>query len=321
MTLPAAVQANLDKANAIQAQMNAAPAGQADTPAEVLEPDPAPQPEVEIPQATAPQPAEPVPPVESDWERKYKVLQGKYNAEVPRLNEQVHQLQAAMAEMQEQMKAAQKQRTDVEAKSLVTDADREAFGADLVNLAERIAKQQLLPVQSELERANQVIEQLQTQLKRNTDEVQVTGQQSFLTGLAREVPEWEAMNEDAGFLAWLAQPDPVFGVERQTALDQAAASLNVKAAAAVFNAYKATIAAQTPAKPAKSPKDGLQSQVAPSRSRAGTAPESDPFAGKIWNDAEIRAFYAAKREGAYTPEQAARISAEIDRAAAEGRVR
>lgn len=320
MKLPQAVQDQIDHADALMAQMNAAPAGQADTPQEPEPPAPQPPVEEHDPQAQAPQPAAQVPPVDSDWERKYRVLQGKYNAEVPRLTEQIQSLSAAMTEMQEQMRDAQKQRTEVEAKSLVTDADREAFGADLVNLAERIAKQQMLPLQAELQRVQQVNEQLQSQLQRNTEEVQVTSQQGFLAGLSRLVPEWETMNEDPAFLGWLQEQDPVFGVQRQDALDRAAARLDVKSAAAVFNAYKA-VAEPAQVKPAKSPKDELQSQVAPSRSRAGVAPEVDAGATKIWTNNEIAAFYSNARQGHYTPEQAARIQADIDRAASEGRVR
>lgn len=315
--LPRAVQEQLERAEAIQAEMNVAPAGQADTPQEPQQQVATPPEVVEpVSQAPAPQPA-PQPSV--DFETKYRVLQGKYNAEVPHLTQQVQALSQALQEMQAQVAEAQKQRTKVDADSLVTDADKEAFGADLVNLVERAARKNVLPVQAELERLTQENAALRQQLERTEVDVQTTSKQGFFDGLTRAVPQWEQLNEDPGFLGWLEQMDPVFGVQRQEALDRAAASLNVKAAAAVFNAYLAATAA--PEKPAKTARDDLQSQVAPSRSRAGVAPEVDPAATKIWTNQEIAAFYTGIRQGAYTDEQAARIQSDIDRAAAEGRVR
>lgn len=318
--LPKAVQDQIDQADAIVEQMNTAPAGQADTlETEVPEAAPAPTAEEVIPQAQAPQPAEPVQAPGIDWETKYKVLQGKYNAEVPHLTQQVHELKSAMTDMQAQMKAAEKQRTQVDADSLVTDADREAFGADLVNLAERAAQKHTLKLQAEVEALRAANEELQARMARTDADVQVTGKQGFLDGLTRHLPDWEKLNEDPGFLKWLQEPDPVFGVERQEALDRAAATLNVKAAVAVFQAYLATVA--PPAQPTKSPKDDLQRQVAPSRSRASVTPDADPAAGKIFTNDEISFYYSQIRQGVYTPEVAARIEADIDRAAAEGRVR
>jgi hypothetical protein len=76
-----------------------APAPAAQTPAQAATPDAAP--------AAEPPPPPPPPPAE-DWEHKYRVLQGKYNSEVPRLSGQVSSLQAQLDELTAKMEDMRK---------------------------------------------------------------------------------------------------------------------------------------------------------------------------------------------------------------------
>lgn len=310
--LPKAIQQQLDDADQMMAQLTGeAPAPEADTQhqqaPEVLEA----QPEVQqVPQvASAPQPQD------VDWATKYNVLQGKYNAEVPRMNQQIRELKQANDEMLAKMEELIQQRTEAQP-NLVTDADKEAFGTDLVDLAERVAKQNLKPLQEQLAKLEAENAKLAQRAERTAQDVHVTAQDTYLMHLTRMVPEWEELNVDQGFLHWLGEVDPVFGMSRQAGLDRAFERLDAQATAAIFTAYLGTQAPK-----AKSPKDGLQNQVAPTRSRSVTAPVADEWSSKIWTGREIEHFYNEQRRGAYTLADADRISNEIDRAMAEGRVR
>lgn len=309
--LPKAIQDQIDANEQMMAQLNGtAPAPEADTQHQKDPEISEPQPEVQVPQvATAPQPQD------VDWATKYNVLQGKYNAEVPRMNQQLRELKQANEEMQARLEELSKQRTEAQP-NLVTDADKEAFGPDLVDLAERVAKQNLKPLQDQLAKLEAENARLTQRADRTAQDVQMTAQDSYISHLTRMVPEWEQLNVDEGFLRWLGEVDPVFGMQRQAGLDQAFDRLDAQATAAVFAAYLGTQAPK-----AKSAKDGLQNQVAPTRSRSAAAPVTDEWSSKIWSGREIEHFYNEQRRGAYTLADADRISNEIDRAVAEGRVR
>ena len=82
--LPKAIQAQVDAADAMVEGFNSAAPANADTqvPPEPQHVDP-PQPEVHIPQGEPVQQSKP-----ENWEARFHTLQGKYNAEVPRLRAQ-----------------------------------------------------------------------------------------------------------------------------------------------------------------------------------------------------------------------------------------
>ena len=106
MTLPKAVAAATEELAALEQQLQApveetpSADGQTETPpAPEPSPEPAPEPTV----ASSDGPSD-IP--EEKWEHKYRRLQGKYDAEVPRLHQQVKELQAALQQMQHQIAQA-----------------------------------------------------------------------------------------------------------------------------------------------------------------------------------------------------------------------
>ena len=117
MALPKAAQQQLKAAEKLHAE--AYPDGDAKTPEtttggdttstelrEVPKETPADDTEGEKPgepvQSEAPVETPTEAPAEDDWEHKYKVLQGKYNAEVPRLQQANDALNGRVAEMEAQ---------------------------------------------------------------------------------------------------------------------------------------------------------------------------------------------------------------------------
>jgi len=145
----------------------------------------------------------------------------------------------------------------------------------------------------------------------------VSDKDRFLVGLGQQVSDWEALNVDQGFLAWLQQVDPVYGVPRQAALSNAYEVLDVTRVANIFKAYKQTLP-QTPA-PSKA-KQELQRQVAPTRTRSTTTP-SDNVNDKIFTNQDIEQFYNDWRRGFYDEQEAADMEKQIHTAIAEGRIR
>ena len=96
MTLPKAVAAATEELAALEQQLQAPvepetpPDGQTETPP-APEPSPEPAPAAPVASTDVPHP-EPQEVPEEKWEHKYRRLQGKYDAEVPRLHQQVKEL-------------------------------------------------------------------------------------------------------------------------------------------------------------------------------------------------------------------------------------
>jgi phage shock protein A len=314
MALPKAVQQQLEEADRIVADINGEKTGedssetnpvnqqvdqdiQADPPLNDLPPDNTVSQETKQPEVP-----------EEKWAHKYHTLKGMYDAEVPRLHSQVREMQTQIQQLiadkaaVEATKVEQKQVVE----SLITEQDKEAFGPDLIDLIERATESKV-----------GTLREREAQLGSVSERQVVSDKDRFLAGLGQQVSDWEALNVDQGFLAWLQQVDPVYGVPRQAALSNAYEVLDVTRVANIFKAYKQTLP-QTPA-PSKA-KQELQRQVAPTRTRSTTTP-SDNVNDKIFTNQDIEQFYNDWRRGFYDEQEAADMEKQIHTAIAEGRIR
>jgi len=311
MGLPKSVQEAADAADAFMAQVNGA-APNLGEPAPTPQPqDPAvtPQPE---PQPATPPVAEPRP---VDWEHKYSTLKGMFDAEVPRLYTQNRELREQMDTLRRDVEA-KPHTPPPEPQRLITDQDRENFGPDLVNMMERAAREVTAPLNAELQKLRDENAQLKSQVGTAQQTAAQTAESQFYAALRQAVPTVEAVNVDPGFMAWLQQVDPIYGIPRKMALDNAADRKDVARTAAIFNAYIATI---TPPQVAGKPAKELERQVTPARTRSSAAPEGkQPM---LWTEASINRFYADCRRGAISTDEAVRLEADLNAAIAEGRVR
>jgi phage shock protein A len=325
MALPKAVQQQLEEADRIVADINGEKTGedssetnpvnqqvdqniQADPPLNDLPPDNTVSQETrqsEIP--------------EEKWAHKYHTLKGMYDAEVPRLHSQMREMQTQMQQLiadkaaVEATKVEQKQVVE----SLITEQDKEAFGPDLIDLIERATESKVGTLREREAQLVQEIKELKGQLGSVSERQVVSDKDRFLVGLGQQVSDWEALNVDQGFLAWLQQVDPVYGVPRQAALSNAYEVLDVTRVANIFKAYKQTLP-QTPA-PSRA-KQELQRQVAPTRTRSTTTP-TDNVNDKIFTNQDIEQFYNDWRRGFYDEQEAADMEKQIHTAIAEGRIR
>jgi len=325
MALPKAVQQQLEEADRIVADINGEKTGedssetnpvnqqvdqniQADPPLNDLPPDNTVSQETrqsEIP--------------EEKWAHKYHTLKGMYDAEVPRLHSQMREMQTQMQQLiadkaaVEATKVEQKQVVE----SLITEQDKEAFGPDLIDLIERATESKVGTLREREAQLVQEIKELKGQLGSVSERQVVSDKDRFLVGLGQQVSDWEALNVDQGFLAWLQQVDPVYGIPRQAALANAYEILDVNRVANIFKAYK-QILPQTPA-PSRA-KQELQRQVAPTRTRSTTTP-TDNVNDKIFTNQDIEQFYNDWRRGFYDEQEAADMEKQIHTAIAEGRIR
>lgn len=289
----------------------------------------------QAPPEPAPAPVTPsIPSSEDDltWEQRFRTVQGKYDAEVPRLSADLRVLEAKLSAATteiERLKALKPAEPQPPKKSLVTDKDVEAFGSDLIDVMDRkareVAENMVDTKVSNLEAENRLLKEKLDGITAN----QVSDKRTaYFDKLGQEVPDFVALNVDQGFLKWLAEVDPLSGFPRQEYLNKAWAEFDARRTAVLFNAYKQTLAPAAPPTPPANqqvpsqPRQQLQRQVAPNKSTVSDTPASTAST-KLWTVKEIETFYADVRRGAYQGKEAARaqVEAEIDQAVAQGRVR
>lgn len=240
----------------------------------------------------------------------HRVLQGKYNAEVPRLNAQLHALQAEV----EGLKKTQGGAPGAAAKPAKTPPDMTQYEQPILDLVEHMTQTATAPLQQELEqrRARDA-----EQDRKTADEAAYT---RMLNQLDRLVKNWKAVNDSPKFQQWCGEMDMATGQLRQVALGDAVNRRDAADVAAVFNDYLDANPQGGAAQQA--PGNRLAEQQVPSQ--AGSM-RSDPGGGKrTWTRGEVNEFYRLKAQGKFKhidPAKLAAVEADIYAAPAEGRVR
>jgi hypothetical protein len=315
MALPRAIQKQVEDADAFVSQMT----GQTDN----TETDPnsiqntAPDPEPQQPISQEPEPKSVIP--EETWERKYLTLKGMYDAEVPRLHAQMRELNGQVQSLIAENATARAQQPAAQPsspKTLITEQDKEAFGSDLLDLIDRASEQKVAEFRSHNSQLMGEIKELKGKLGDVSERQGVSDKDRFIAKLAAQVPNWETLNVDQGFLAWLAEVDPIYGLPRQVALSNAYESSDADRTAIIFKQYQGMLAPTQ-----QRPSQQLQSQVAPTRSRASSAPATSAGDKPIYSQDQIANFYNEWIKGHIDPAEAERIEKDINAAYSEGRIR
>lgn len=316
--LPAQIQAQLDEANAIekaiadeQAALTAPPENT------VVETKPEPI----VPAAELEPPTKAPPAEEETWQKRFSVLQGKFNAEVPRLAAQLKELTQVNESLHKQVEALAVKQTEQTVAQTVTSEDEEAFGAELIAVMKKVAKQEAAALEkiqkAEVQRVNNKIETVEkTQA--------ATAGDKFMDAIAKAVPDWETVNADPKWLEWLDEYSPETGAPRQVALDTASNTLDSARAVALFNAYKSTQTEKTPVEntttttSAQKAQEELKRQVAPAKTVA-KAPIVN--AEQTWTGKEYEQAFDVRNERTMTKTEITDLQNAADLAYNEGRVR
>jgi hypothetical protein len=346
--LPKAVRAQIEKANQLAQEYHKS-LQPADGQPPAADP-PSGEPPATPPTASGEPPATPPAPPQEGWEQKYKVLQGKYNAEVPRLQKKVQDqdeqlrsfqsqltatqnLLASLSAQREPAPAASQPATPPAATKLVKDEEVKEFGADLIDVIRRAAREEMSGLLPEIDRRVAPVAQRVDQVAQAAQQVGArvarSDQQTVLALLDQTVPNWQEVNGDPGFLEWLAQVDPYAGRERGDLLQQAYKAHDGPRVVAFFSGYLKEHAAVTPppapkpAAAAPAPQRTLEQMVAPGTPKTGAAGTQDGSGKRVWSRKEIGMFYADVQAGRFkgTPEQRKAIEADIFAAQRENRIR
>lgn len=317
MALPRQVEAQLRELEALEKQLtdaqNPAPADPAPNLAEPPQ-DPQPAPAEPKPVEPTPTPTEPVV-AEEKWEQKYKTLKGMYDAEVPRLHADLRDLKAQVDNLR---KASETKPVEpakpAAAEKLVTDADVEAFGSDLIEVQRKVAREVAAEFRGELDAMRAENEKLREQLTSTGTQV---SEASFEQRLYRMVPDFEAVNADPKWIAWLNEVDPLLRAPRSSVAQQAFNRGDAEGVAHYVAMFKKSVA---PVEPTADKTTELELQIQPNRSATSTPPTSQK--GKVYTNADIEKMFRKATDLGVKGrvDEAKKLEAEIDAAFMEGRV-
>lgn len=280
--LPKAVQAQLDAAEALQAQL-ANPTPEQGTP----EAEPSPQQEAVQQPETVQQQTQVTNTVPDDvWEQRFKVLEGKFKAEVPRLHETNRELQDKLEQALKALEQASQQQAKPEDPKLVTDADVDAFGGDLVDMVRRASREEFDKLSKIL---MDVIEKRFGQVTQKVAEtekvVAKTASEKFWDKVYGAHGDFDKVNDDPRWFAFLDAKIPGARFTRRALAEDAIAKLDADALVETLTDYKASLPQEPVAKPKQKK---LDSQVAPNSSSA-SAPSAGTESGRIWTWSEYEA--------------------------------
>lgn len=263
---------------------------------------------------------------EETFEQKYRSLQGKYNAEVPRLHadrreltNRVQQLEQLIASMNAAPAKAQEP-----AQKLVTEQDIEDYG-DSIDVMRRVFREEMSSKDAEISDLRSLVRQLQgtvvPQVQQLSQSHAVSNEQRFWADLQAAVPDWQEINTNKEFQSWLLEVDPLTNVPRQTYLDDAQRNLDARRVTNFFAAWKGMTGGQQ-ARPTRGPQSAseLERQVAPGKGRSGGAKAQGE--AKTYTSADIKRFFSDVQKGKYKGREAERdrIERDIFAAQREGRI-
>lgn len=324
MALPKQVQDQLKELEALEQKLAqgqtpppADPAPADDPKPADLPTDPAPAPADPKPVDPKPTPTEPVVP-EEKWEQKYKTLKGMYDAEVPRLHAELRDLKATVESLRKatETKPAEPAKP-AEPTRLVTDADVEAFGQDLIEVQRKVAREVAAEFRAELDSLKSENLELRKQIGETGTKVV---ESSFEARLHRLVPDFEAVNADPKWIEWLEEVDPMLRGPRKMAAQSAFNSGDAEGVAHYVKLFRAATAPAAPVEP--DPKaDEVARQIQPSRS-ASAAPTPSPK-GRVYTNADIEKMFqkAVSLSNRGDFDAARKLEAEIDAAYMDNRIR
>lgn len=253
-------------------------------------------------------------------EQRYRTLQGMYNADTARLRSENQQLTGRVSQLEQllsSLSSAPVQPSQT-AEKLITEKDVEEYG-DSIEVMRRVTREEVSADSRRIAELEQMLRQMQTSVLPRVEQVAqrqaVSAEQSFWNDLTSAVPNWRDINSNQDFHKWLLDVDPLTGLTRQTYLEDAQRNLDVRRVAAFFATWDG-MNSPSVAQPHRSATGSqLDKQVAPGRSRGGSAPAA--ATSKTYSSQDIAKFFDDVRKGVYRGKEAERDRIERDIFAAQ----
>lgn len=240
---------------------------------------------------------------------KYLVLQGKYDAEVPRLHNELKEFKQSVFERLQQPIKQQEQTPAVDDRLAKF---REEYGEDFVENIKELFRAEVDPL------LKKTMEPVQKHVQSVEDTQVQAAQQNFANYLDSKVNgNWRDLwaGKDQKFVEFLQQPDPsgyyTYGDLAQMANDNWDADRLGK----IFNDY---LESSQP-KQVKKQNPAQEAMVAPSRTTTHTTPSANDK--RVWTQDMIAQFQTDDRRGKYDPDTSKAMWDDLLAAMAENRIR
>jgi hypothetical protein len=179
--------------------------------------------------------------------------------------------------------------------SFLTQDDVQNYGGDLVDFAQRAAAHAMAPHLQDLQQQN-------AELKNRLDQ---QTRRDLNATLDAQLPNWRDIDSSPGWRQWLAQPDPLSGIERQRLLNDAIQRGHSSRVLGFFNGFLQENTGHYDS-------GYEQSQ----RARRRVAASGQPG----FTREQIAKMYRLRQQGYYDDQQWARLEAQIIAAGREGRI-
>lgn len=257
-----------------------------------------------------------------NWEAKFHTLQGKYNAEVPRLSDTLRQQSAEIQRLTQLVEALQAKQPEPaqQTQQPQSTVDREALTAydeEFGKLVDLIDAQK-----AEIEALKSQVGQVQGNVQQVGKAQQLTAAELFWNKLRAAVPDFDAINDDPAFHTWLAEPDGLSGYTRKQIGDHALGAGDHAKVATIVNQFKSQRGQQP-----SPPKQNITPDTKPGNVDAQVAQIQAP--GPIIRQSEMTDFYRKIQAGfpfewrgqiVKDAAAASLIRVEIQKAGVEGRI-
>ena len=326
--LPEQIRRQMAEAEVLRTEMSGAPPPPQATEGGAPPAEPAPAPQAAAPAA----PANP-PPGEETVEQRLRSAQGRLE-QANLANRQMHERMTQMEQQLATLAAAgatpPPPPPTPEPVRLVTPEEEADFGADLLNVVGKRAREVYAP---EFEALANRLKQVEQRVEGATTVIQKTQQQTMYDQLATDVPEWRNINRSDDFKQWLQFADPLSGRRRHDLLMEAFTRHETPRVVAFFRGFlteatgtppnsnsPGSAAPPLPGNGQASGRPSLEDFAAPGRARS--APQDLPPDKPVYSSAWIAKFMADKRTGKYRGREADAdaIERDIYQAQHEGRI-
>jgi len=235
-----------------------------------------------------------------ELENKYKVLQGKYNAEVPRLIERTKFLEGLLANMNTSKQEAREEPEE----NLLNDPNIEELRKEYPTIYEGVMKL-VSSVQSKTEK------QLSNKIESSEAKALEERIRQFEMLMDARVKNWRVLNNDPDFLQWLSVRDKYSPYTRHQLLMEAHRNFDLETVAGFFEGFM---------EETRKPKL-KETYVAPGTSRR-SSPSGGQSGGEYLKKSDIIRFYnnVATGKVKLTPQEMKAEEARIEKALLEGRI-
>jgi hypothetical protein len=253
---------------------------------------------------------------DESFRARYEVLQGKYNAEVPRLNQELKQLKQMVFERLGNVEKPAEPKVEVPAYEAELNQIREQYGDEFINAQRLIAK-----IEAE-ELLKQRLEPMQQSIS-SVEETQVqAAQENFKSYLGNAVKgDWESLwnGQDQKFLEFLNNREPTSGLTYKQIVDYHNNNWDADGLASVMNHYLEGQQPKPKQEQPRQPNPAREAMVAPSRSQATSAPANADK--RIWTQDMIAQFQKDDRMGKFDSDTSKVMWDDLLGAISDGRIR